>query len=365
MLKKFNILLITSSLRIGGEERSTLSIAKGMKENGHNVWVMTTDGPLFSVYEESGINVVFANVDKRTILGVIKGVRDIRRFVIQNNIQIIHSQSVVPAIMAYFASRRMRGNRPKVIWHCRGIKNISYWLVGKFFNYMTDLVIVNSRFEMNRLVKNGLSRDHVNVIYNCINVDFPHELKKNRNNHPVVASVSRLASQKGIEYFLEAAKTVLQKMPDVHFLIVGDGPLKNRLQQKAVGLGIDDAVEFAGFKKDMREVYPAIDILVFPSLWEPFGNVAVEAAAYSVPVIASNVGGIPEAVADGKTGILVPPGKTDKLAEAILYLLRNPDFSHRMGQAGRERVMRNFTSDHLIKELEKTYGRACAIPTGH
>ena len=351
----FNVLLLTPWLRIGGEERSTLSIAKGLRKRGHKVTVMSTAGPLLDVYKRNRVRVVSANVDKRSPLGFVKGVKDVRAFVLQNKIQIIHSQAVVPTLMAYFACHSLGEVKPKIIWHCRGIKNSSYGWVGRCFNFMTDLVIANSRYEMNRLIRNGLMPEHVKVIHNCANIDFPANFYKTPNRHPVVATVSRLAPQKGIEFFLEAAREVSDKISDVHFKVVGDGPLKEKLQQQAADLGLNGKVEFSGFKKDLNQVYTAMDILVFPSLWESFGNVAVEAAFYGVPVVASNVGGIPEAVVDGETGVLVQPGKADKLARTILELLDDSKRSARMGWAGRERAGKYFTARRLITGIEETY----------
>lgn len=354
-MNKLNILLITPWLRIGGEERSTLSIARDLQERGHKVLVMTTDGPLYPEYRRHNIELMFSNVDKRSIGGILKGARDIKKIVLRDHIQLIHTQTVVPTIMSYLAVRNIWGKRPKIIWHCRGIKAKSYFWISKLFNYIADLVIANSRHEMNKLVKNGLAPNHIKVIHNIININFPEKLVPAGNNHSVVATVSRLAPQKGIEYFLEAAKSVSRELPETRFLIVGDGPSRAALQQTARNFGVADVVEFAGFKEDMEQIYPLMDILVFPSLWEPFGNVAIEAAAYALPVIASNVGGIPEAVADGQTGVLVPPKRPDKLAESILHLLRNPDLARKMGRAGRERVRKYFTAERLISEIEDTY----------
>lgn len=358
----FNVLLLTPWLKIGGEEKSTLSIARGLRENGHQVTVMSSAGPLLDVYKNNQVNVVFANVDKRTPHGFIKGVKEIRAFVEQNNVRVIHSQAVVPTIMAYFACQGMGVARPKIIWHCRGIKNSSYGWVGRCFNFMTDLVIANSQYEMNRLVKNGLAPEHVKVIHNCANIDFPENLHKICNSHPVVATVSRLAPQKGTEFFLQAAKKVSDRFPEVMFKIVGDGPLKEKLQQQAVDLGLNEKVEFTGFQKNVDQIYAAMDILVFPSLWEPFGNVAVEAAFYGVPVVASNVGGIPEAIVDGETGLLVEPGKADALAQAILELLDDSERSAEMGRAGRERAASYFTRQRLINEIEDTYESLASQP---
>ena len=112
---------------------------------------------------------------------------------------------------------------------------------------------------------------------------------------------------------------------------------------------------FAGVRRDVPEVLRAFDLLVQPSLWEGFGLTLVEAMAVGTPVVASRVGGVPEAVVDGVTGLLVPPGDAQSLASACAALLRDPGRASQMGRAGIERARAEFGIERLVREIEDLY----------
>ncbi len=118
---------------------------------------------------------------------------------------------------------------------------------------------------------------------------------------------------------------------------------------------MEKEVTFLGFRRDVERFYSIIDVLACPSLGEALGNVCLEAMAFGKPVVASHVGGIPEVVQDGATGILVPPKDSRGLAQAILRLLSERELANRMGMAGRERVKSAFSQERLIHEVEEIY----------
>lgn len=365
-MRKFRVLLVTPTMEVGGTELSTLSLALGLKQRGHKVWVLSSPGPLVKEFREKGVKVTLGEVGSRNILGLLRGSLDIYRLVVENNIDIIHSQMAVPVIMGFFASRKVKSKKVRVIWHCRGIKRVSYPLAGVLFNLITDFVITNSNFERNKLLRFGLSPSKVRRVYNSPNLTLPPresqevKLRKEFNFEEekfLVGMVGRLATQKGHQYFLRAATEVLKKVPKTKFLIVGGGSLEKRLRKLAVRLRIEKRVSFLGPRRDLEKILPRLDILVLPSLWEPLGNVLLEAMVFSRPVIATRVGGIPEIVENGVTGILVPPKNSQKLAEAMVFLLQNPEIARRMGREGRERVKRYFSLERLVKEVEEVYDR--------
>jgi glycosyltransferase involved in cell wall biosynthesis len=357
------VLFLTPSLNIGGEELSTLSLTQELIKRGYKIFIKGNKGPLYNEFINAGAKVfVSSKPYRRNLQGIIKDAKDIKKLLDKEEIKIIHSQSVLPTIAAFLT---LRGNKNKhrLIFHERGIHEYSYPIVARLFNYMTDFVIANSDYEKNKLIKNGLKREHCIRIHNCINIKFPEMIENNEplkefgldNNTKVIGTVGRLAKQKGHIFLLKAFKRVNNNYPETRLLIVGEGREKSNLERHAHALGISKKVIFAGVRRDLERIYPIIDIFVIPSLWEPFGNVALEAAASGKPVVATMVGGLPESVLDGETGILVPPENPDKLAEAILFLLSNPDIAHRMGKVGQERVKSYFTPERLGDEIEKVY----------
>jgi glycosyltransferase involved in cell wall biosynthesis len=160
---------------------------------------------------------------------------------------------------------------------------------------------------------------------------------------PVVAVVGRLSPEKGQEYFLEAMTVVATAIPGVAALIVGEGQEEERLRARTDALGLGGVVRFVGYRRDMDTVYPAVDLLVLPSLSEGLPMVALEAMARGIPVVATRVGGVPEVVEDGHSGMLVPSADPRALARAVITLLLDPVRRRVMGGAGRERVARGFS----------------------
>jgi glycosyltransferase involved in cell wall biosynthesis len=120
---------------------------------------------------------------------------------------------------------------------------------------------------------------------------------------------------------------------------------------------LDPYVQFWGFRTDIPEILAQLDILVVPSLQEPFGKIIIEGMAMKKPVIASNVGGIPEIIVDGQTGILVPPENAEALRQALESLLENRDMRKKMGIEGRKRVEQMFSIDKNVRQTEQIYGR--------
>jgi glycosyltransferase involved in cell wall biosynthesis len=136
--------------------------------------------------------------------------------------------------------------------------------------------------------------------------------------------------------------------------------LKDELEAKALSLGLADVVTFAGIRSDVPQILAALDVFVLPSLWEGMPNAILEAMAAGLPVVATAVGGTPEVVADGKTGLLVPSHNPAAMAEAMERLLRSPDLRHRMGQAGREQVLQHFTVERMVAQTQKLYQQLLA-----
>lgn len=154
---------------------------------------------------------------------------------------------------------------------------------------------------------------------------------------PLIGIVGRLAEQKGHQYLLQALRIVLKSCV-AHLLIIGAGPLEEQLRRQTTDLELESHVHFLGSRDDVMELLPGLDLLVSSSLWEGFPTVLLEAMASSVPVIATDVSGSRELVLTGKTGLLVPPRNPKALAEAMLTLLRDPDYARSMAHHAKEYV---------------------------
>jgi glycosyltransferase involved in cell wall biosynthesis len=171
----------------------------------------------------------------------------------------------------------------------------------------------------------------------------------------VVGVAGRLAAEKGISVLLESMKEVLAKVPRAWLVIAGDGPERAALECRAHDLRIDHRVDFLGMRADLPRIMAALDVFVLPSLYEGFGLVVLEAMAVGVPVIATCVGGVPEVVEDGVTGVLVPPGDPSKLAEAILRLERDGELAKMLVEHASTRLRSEFDMARMLDAIERLY----------
>ena len=172
----------------------------------------------------------------------------------------------------------------------------------------------------------------------------------------VVGTVGRLTPIKGHIHLLRAAADIVAERPDIFFVFVGEGELRDDLQRYAAESGIAENVRFPGWRSDVERLLSVFDIFVFPSLNEGMGKAIVEALAMGKPVVASNVGGIPDLVVSGENGILVPPADGNALFEAITTLYANPERRKRMGERGRETAT-GYSVERMIHKIDRLYTR--------
>ncbi|MBI5197615.1 MAG: glycosyltransferase family 4 protein, partial [Nitrospirae bacterium] len=171
----------------------------------------------------------------------------------------------------------------------------------------------------------------------------------------VIGVVAQLIPRKGHEYLLRSLPEILQVFPDDRVILFGKGALEGKLRGLCVELNIDDKVRFAGFRDDLPRIFPCLDLLVHPALMEGLGVTLLEASASGVPIVATDVGGIGEAVLDGVNGYLIPPGRSDAIAEAVMKLLRDPEKGREMGRAGRGIVETEFSIDAMVRGTLRIY----------
>jgi glycosyltransferase involved in cell wall biosynthesis len=176
-----------------------------------------------------------------------------------------------------------------------------------------------------------------------------------------VGLVGRISPWKGQHIFIEAIARVRDRFPQARFQIIGaalfgEEAYGEQLRRRATELGLDDCLEFTGFRTDVPALMRRLTVLVHAStIGEPFGQVVIEGMVAGRAVIATNGGGVPEIVQDDITGLLVPMGDIDAMAAAMIRLLSAPDLAQSMGEAGRKRVLNHFTVAHTARKIEHVY----------
>lgn len=243
----------------------------------------------------------------------------------------------------------------------------------------SDAYVAISQAVADALIERGVPKNTVTVIPNGINADafkeasidltgdgagkIPRSTVQQKHRPLIFCAARNMDSSKGIDVLAEAAVTLLKNWPaeknDVkpHFFIAGSGPEKNVLREFVVAEGIEKDFKIVGYAPLIAPWYAACDICVMPSRIEAAAVVALEAMSLYKPVVASNVGGIPEVVIDGETGILVEPENPVALADALKKLIDNPDLAHSMGQAGGARVREFFTEEDMVDAYIELFTR--------
>jgi glycosyltransferase involved in cell wall biosynthesis len=196
--------------------------------------------------------------------------------------------------------------------------------------------------------------------------DDPSDTDRRPVDAPYVAVVSRLVPKKGIEVALESVRLLLDRGVQVRLVVAGEGPCRADLERRIVELGIGDSVALPGHLEgeDLHGLVRHSLFQLVPSHWESFGVVCLEGMAAGKAIVASRVGGIPDIVRDGETGILVPPSDPVALADAVATLLADPDLARRLGEAGRKRAHEEFTWERMTDRYEEALAHVERRGTG-
>ncbi len=217
-------------------------------------------------------------------------------------------------------------------------------------------VVANSAAAARQLHSEGVDTAAVVVIPNGVVIEGPPAGAAPQAT-PIVMTVANLRAGKGHDVLLRAAAQVLAAHPATRFQFVGDGPKRGALEQQARELGIASSIEFLGHRDDVNLLLRRSTLFAFPSLMEAFPNGVMEAMAVGLPVVASNVGGIPELVDDGRNGLLVQPGNADDLAAVINRLLADPVQARVWGDAARQSIAAGYSFERMTRAFESLYLR--------
>lgn len=228
----------------------------------------------------------------------------------------------------------------------------------------TRIVAVSEHIKQNLVDKKGLAPEDVRVIPNGVRLsDFPAPADRAEarvalglsTGDIVAGAVGRLDEVKGVDLLIRAAAAIKARVPQLKIVFIGSGPEEAALKRLAAETGVADAVRFLGYRSDARALFHALDVLALPSRHEAQSLSLLEAMACAKPVVASNVGGIPDVVRDGVTGILFPSENVGAFAAALLRLLEDEETRAAMGAAARERVRLHFSEDTMLEQTASLY----------
>ena len=373
---------VIGTLDIGGAERQLVELATHLDPAFERaVCCLSAGGPLVADLERAGIPVF--------VVG-LKGVRQERGW------GRVRAAFSIPVRLVAFV-RHVRGFRPTVLhgilFHAyvlsaftgallgvpaviasrRSLSNFKqsrrfYFALERLANRWTDAVIANSEaVRRDAIVREGLAEDAVSVVYNGFDwraYDRPPDARLRESlapgGGPVALTLANLIPYKGHRYLLAAWRAICDALPMATLLLAGDGIARADLEAETRRLGLTDRVRFLGIRRDVPDLLAISDVLVHPSLEEGFCNALLEAMAAGKPVVATDVGGNAEAVAEGVTGRIVPARDASALAAAVLRVLRSDDRGLAMGAEGRRRVRERFGCETMVRQYETAYREVLA-----
>ena len=362
------LLHVVGRFGVGGSERQQTELIKRLPAERYDqvIAAMEMGGHFLEEIRERGIEVVSFPFNSLYNRNALRQYRSLARMIKQRGVQLIHCHDIYSNIFGAIAARL--AHRKNLITSRRfaGTVFVPFRrLLQRVAYSFSAAIISNSEAVAHTMVKKELvPRRKIHCIHNGIDTDRFRPLPPSAelaeslglpNGAPVVGTVARLHPLKGHQALLRAAAIIHGTHPDVRFLIVGDGPARANLERLAQELGIADVVVFAGESGNVPELLALMRVSVLASLTESLPNAVLEAMACALPVVATNVGGVPELVSEDETGYLVPTENPDALADRILKIVDNPGLASEMGALARKRAAEKFSCDKLIRNVEAVY----------
>ncbi|MFC1839740.1 glycosyltransferase family 4 protein [Thermodesulfobacteriota bacterium] len=380
-----NILHIHTLPVISGSGINTFLSMKGIKNNSASMALACAPGgPLLDLVHDEGMEVI-TFPDMVQPIAPIKDIAatiNLYRYLKKNRYHIVHTHNSkagfigrlsaklagVPVIIHTVHGFAFHDQEP--LWRRMLFRNLER-IASKWCDKM---IFISGPLIDWALREKITSAGNIVKIYSGIDPDLfqpvSDEEKKQARikwginpGDPVAGIVSKLWDGKGHKVLIKAFKELLKDLDKAKLLIVGEGYLEDELRSCAEELGISDSVVFTGFKSNVSEVMACFDISVLPSFFEGMGRVLLEAMAMKIPVVASNVGGIPDLVKNNRNGILVTPGNVSELAKSMKKLLTNPKLLISMGEYGHQRVTETFSARSMSEKILNVY-RDCLEEKG-
>jgi glycosyltransferase involved in cell wall biosynthesis len=366
------LLNVVPTLLCGGTEKQVMTLSRALDPERYRLEFacLRRWGPFIEELEERGIPL---NDYSIASFYSVKGVAQQARFardLARGGVQIVHAYSFYGNVFAVGPARLAR---TQVV--IASIRDRGAYLsplqrrVQRHVCRLAHCVLANADSVKDWLVADGYDPASIRVIHNGVDLSrfngTPNAGRVRQElglpaEAPIVAVVSRLNRMKGLEQFIQAAPGVLAAHPDTRFLIVGetppfDRPYLDELKSLAERCGVGERVIFTGLRADVPELLASATVAVMPSLNEALSNSLLESMAAGAPTVATRVGGTPEALADGETGLLVEPGDVEALGRAINRLLAAPELAARLGAAARTRIEQRFSIARMVAATAQLY----------
>ena len=371
------VMLMTDEMEVGGSQRQIVQLAMGLKERGIECVVLYFIKPSFLVDRLHAAGIQTLRVDKRRRVDP-EFVWKLRQAIRQWAPDVLHCYSFTAELWGAIATRLLPASeRPTLITSVRGTYewySANQWRMKHWASQRSQGIISNSREGAEYAARQmGLPMSRFSIVHNGVEVPEPpaDAVAALRKEYTATAPdgqadapfetlllfVGRLVEHKNLPRLLDAFAQVAAERPHARLLLVGGGPLHDTLAARIRDLKLDDRALLLGERSDVAALMKAADLLVAPSLREGMSNVILEAMALGLPVLATRVGGTPEVIEDGRHGVLVDPTDTQALADSMLQLIDDPVRRQAIGQAGRQKVLEQYSPPAMVSAMLKEYSR--------
>jgi L-malate glycosyltransferase len=356
----FTLHIDTARTWRGGQNQVLLTVL-GLRAIGHKaVLVAHPDGELYRRAAEGPDLVPLAPRNEIDLASAWKLSRVVRHW----QPPIVHAHDPHAVSMAALAlSFGAPDPRPRIVASRRVDFHLQRHSFSRWKYRQVDLFIAASEAIERILEHDGIPPAQVTVVHDGIDVGKIERLPAIDlhaeywlpHGAPVIITVGALVAHKGQRHLIDAMPHVQREVPDARLIIFGEGELRSTLERQVKDLGLERHVLLPGFREDVLQVMKSADLFVMSSVTEGLGSTVLDAMAMRLAVVGTRAGGIPEAVADGETGLLVPPRDAPALAAAIARLLKDPACRTRMGHAGHARVSRQFGVGQMLARTLTAY----------
>jgi glycosyltransferase involved in cell wall biosynthesis len=347
-----------------GGQNQVLQLVTGLESLGHPAWLVAHERGELRRRAEEGLRFVGfsprSEFDVQAAWQLGRVLRDVKP-------DVVHAHDPMAVALTAMALQMKNGSPPTpyVVAARRVDFHLKRHAFSKWKYRHVDLFVAASATIGDILEADGIARDRIVVVHDGVNVTLidkqepvdAHAAFWLPHGAPIVGNVAALAPHKGQRHLVAAAARVVREVPDARFLIVGEGELREVLEKQIKSLALERHVMLTGFRPDAIGLMKSFDLFVMSSVTEGLGSAALEAMACNRPVVATRAGGLPEAIDDGRTGLLVDPGDEAALAGAIVTLLRDAERRAIMGAAGRARVIAEFSVERMVRDTIAAYGR--------
>ncbi|MCX5702388.1 MAG: glycosyltransferase family 4 protein [Candidatus Omnitrophica bacterium] len=373
-MHRIKLLFVVTKLELGGAQKQLLSlIAHLNKERFHIFLFVAQEGLLLSeALSIKGITII----KSRCLERAINPIKDLLVFIEvywvikKNNIEIVHTHSSKAGILGRLAARLAKVGIIIHTVHGWSFNDYQPALVRGFFIWLerfsarfTHKIIVVSHYDKQKGLNNRIGKeDRYELIRYGIDYKEFSERKQNirqelgiNTRDLVVAMVACFKPQKSPMDFIKLSFLVKKSLPNVKFVLVGDGILREEIEKLICKLNLEGQVFLTGWRRDIPRILSAIDAFVLTSLWEGLPITVLEAMASSKPVVATHTGGIQEIVVEGKTGFLVSPRNMELMSEQLIILLKNEELRRQMGQRAIESLDFNFSLENMVNSTKTLY----------